>query len=536
LRSDPDSPAGRWLAQLFFAHEARALPSAAKKDVLENLIAAAISSNRTYASGRRVARLGDEIYLDLCTPTWEVVKVTACRWTVLPSAASPLRFTRAKAMLTLPYPTRGGRVDELRPFFNCGEDDFRLIVAWTLAALSGGREYPVLVFGGEPGSAKSTATRYARALLDPNEAPLRKCPREERDLFIAANNAYVLTFDNLSTPPEWLSDALCALALDTGYACRALYTDDGERVFRVAAPIILNGISEQLTRSDLADRALNVTLHRIPQEEMKPKDELDAAFEATLPRVLGALLDVLSSALSRLPRVNLKRYPRLAQTAKLMAAAEPGLAWEPGTFARIFDRAQQSVAVNVAEGDPVVQALRELVRRGGGRWTFQDSATSLRAILTNVRPSPIPPGWPPAPNQLTARLRRIAPQLRLMGWEVNPDGRDGTKNNGRIVQLSFPVSTPISKEEGESSESSDRPNPSIGVDLPAGDFEDRTVCDRPPTQFLSDHIEPWTVQTSRSTDTEYASTLAPGRSDDLDDSNDDVFEGEPCTRRCTAPS
>jgi hypothetical protein len=45
--------------------------------------------------------------------------------------------------------------------------------------------------------------------VDPNIAPVR---REERDLIIAANNAYLLAFDNLSGLPPWMSDALCRLA------------------------------------------------------------------------------------------------------------------------------------------------------------------------------------------------------------------------------------------------------------------------------------------------------------------------------------
>jgi len=439
LKSDPNSACSRWLSRLFYQGTGKALPSSAKKDVLENLIADADASGRVFLTGRRVVRQGATVFLDLCSPSWEVVEVTPRGWSIRAAGEVPIRFTRAASMLSLPRPIRRGRVEDLRPFFKCGVDDFRLVVAWVLAALSGGREYPVLVFGGEAGSAKSTATRYARTLVDPNAAPLRKTPKEERDLFIAAKNAFVLTFDNLSAPPDWLPDALCALALDTGYACRALYTDDEEAVFRVAAPIILNGISEQLTRSDLADRALSVTLHRIPQEQMRPKDEMDAAFQAVLPAVMGAFLDVLASALNLLPRITLDRYPRLAQTAKLMAAAEPALGWEPGTFAGLFDRAQESVAASVAEGEPLAQALLELARRGGGRWSFQGSATELRAVLGGVRPHPAPPIWPPSPNKLTEKLRCVGPQLRLMGWSINPDGRDGTRKNARIIRLDYPA-------------------------------------------------------------------------------------------------
>jgi hypothetical protein len=40
-----------------------------------------------------------------------------------------------------------------------------------------------------------------RALLDPNTAPLRPLPREDRDLFIPASNGHVLAFDNVAGLP-----------------------------------------------------------------------------------------------------------------------------------------------------------------------------------------------------------------------------------------------------------------------------------------------------------------------------------------------
>ena len=54
--------------------------------------------------------------------------------------------------------------------------------------------------------------------MDPNSAPLRALPREERDLFIAAMNAHLLAFDNVSHIPPWLADAFCRLATGGGFA------------------------------------------------------------------------------------------------------------------------------------------------------------------------------------------------------------------------------------------------------------------------------------------------------------------------------
>ena len=71
---------------------------------------------------------------------------------------------------------------------------------------------------------------------------------------IAANNGYLLAFDNLSGLPIWLSDALCRLASGGGFAVRQLYTDDEEVLFEAARPILLNGSEEVISRPDLGDR------------------------------------------------------------------------------------------------------------------------------------------------------------------------------------------------------------------------------------------------------------------------------------------
>ena len=38
---------------------------------------------------------------------------------------------------------------------------------------------------------------YSRSLVDPNTATLRSFPREDRDLFIAASNGWIVGYDNV---------------------------------------------------------------------------------------------------------------------------------------------------------------------------------------------------------------------------------------------------------------------------------------------------------------------------------------------------
>ena len=159
----------------------------------------------------RVASLDDRLYLDLADAAWRAVEIASADWRIVDRP--PVRFRRAAAMQPLPTPDPGGSIALLRPYLNVQtEADFVLVVSWMLAVLRPHGPYPVLVLSGEQGSAKSTFSKILRALLDPNVAPLRALPREDRDLFIAATNSHLLTFDNISGLSSWISDTLCRLA------------------------------------------------------------------------------------------------------------------------------------------------------------------------------------------------------------------------------------------------------------------------------------------------------------------------------------
>jgi hypothetical protein len=175
----------------------------------------------------RVAGDGQHIWLDLGNSEWEAVEITAEGWQVV--AHPPVHFRRSAGMLPLPYPAQGGSVTDLKNFINIDDvNAWVLIVSWCVTALRPQGPYPILYLVGEQGSAKSTATRVIRSLVDPCKPPIRSMPRSDRDLFIAANNNRVIAFDNVSHIDAWLSDALCCLATGGGFATRSLYTDSDE--------------------------------------------------------------------------------------------------------------------------------------------------------------------------------------------------------------------------------------------------------------------------------------------------------------------
>lgn len=422
----------RWLLRRFYENQGKAPGAQAVQDALGVLEAQACFDGSESPVFIRLAELGGRIYLDLCDDGWQVVEVTPAGWRVLDK--SPVKFRRAKGMLPIPWPEKGGSIEDLRPFVNCpGDAEWILLVSWLLAALKPTGPYPVLALQGEQGSAKSTSSRAARLLVDPNIALLRTPPRDERDLAIAANNSWVLAFDNLAGVPGWLSDSLCRVSTGGGFSTRTLYENDEETIFDFMRPAAVNGIEEVISRHDLLDRTLVVTLPAIPERERRDEHTFWAAFEEARPRILGALLDAVAAGLANWAAVKLDKLPRMADFARWIVACESALPWEPGAFMAAY-RGNRADAVMLAlEADPVAVAVTELLDDND---FFEGTASELLDALETCVPDKVrnARGWPKAARALSNRLRRAATFLRQTGLVIEYDREPGGKRR-RLIRL-----------------------------------------------------------------------------------------------------
>src|SRR4029079_7338040 len=93
-------------------------------------------------------------------------------------------------------------------------------------------------------------------------------------------------------------------------------------LFQAARPIILNGIEDVITRPDLADRAIFLTLPHVQEEHRRAEKEIWRDFESAQPYLPGALLDAASHGLRALPEVRLEQLPRMADFALWVTACE----------------------------------------------------------------------------------------------------------------------------------------------------------------------------------------------------------------------
>jgi len=427
-----------WLKYRFFSHYGKVPGSQAVQDAVGALEGKAFFAGPERETHVRVAGLGGSVYLDLCNGEWEVVEVTPEGWSIVPGEEAPVRFRRSKGMAPLPYPAAGGDLSGLRRLLNLPEDQegaWRLIVAWLVAALHSSGPYPVLILQGEQGSAKSTAQGILRAVVDPSTTPLRSAPREERDLVIAADNSWVVSFDNLSGLSTWLSDALCRLSTGGGLSTRQLYTDREEILFEAKRPLIMNGIADVASRPDLLDRSLVVELPVIPEAARRTEREIWDEFAAQRPAMLGALLDAVSVAMGRLPETHLEKLPRMAEFAEWVTAAEGALGWEPGSFMAAYEEGREEAVAGALEGDPVAGAVLSFMEE---REEWIGKSAELHEKLASEIDEKVErsKSWPKTASHLSGRLKRLAPALRAEGLDYE-DWREPGGGRQRKKRLSW---------------------------------------------------------------------------------------------------
>ncbi len=111
-------------------------------------------------------------------------------------------------------------------------------------------------------------------------------------LIAAANNWWIVCFDNLSQLPDELADAACRLATGGGFGRRELYSDHDQAVFDAIRPMVFNTIPDLgAARPDFLDRTLIVELSELKPEMPRDEAQFWKEFDGARGTILGALLE-----------------------------------------------------------------------------------------------------------------------------------------------------------------------------------------------------------------------------------------------------
>jgi hypothetical protein len=401
-------------------------------------------------------------YLDLCDKAWRVVEIDDQGWRILDK--SPVPFRRDKAMKPLPEPQAGGSIADLFECVNARRAEDRIgYVSWLLSSFHPYGTLPILSVVGGHGSGKSQSGKTLKRITDDSAVTLETKPREERDLAIAMKNSAIVAYDNLSGIPDWLSDAFCRVSDKAGFRTRALYENDEESLFCERRSIVLSGIVTIAARADLADRTIHVELEAI--EDRETERVLEAKFQERWPKILGALLDAVSTGLKHLDTTPADPNIRMADFTQWIMACEPALvgiplevqsilgsddlkathSWQIGTFREFYLRNRQDAVEQNLDDDPFATALLALVP-DDPRVALDLSAQQLLEMLPcpeELRREHI---WPVSAKAVGHKMSRVIPSLLAIGIEVTKyrDTAGKKKFSIRRLKPKKPVSPEVS--------------------------------------------------------------------------------------------
>ena len=432
----------QWLRHQYFLRRGSGCNSEALQVAVETLAAFAQFKGEERDVHCRIAEHDGAIFIDMGDKTWRAIEVTKLRWKVVDEP--PVRFRRSPSTRALPVPVGGGSIKVLREFANLKKIDgngggtkadaeFVVLTGHILAAMRPNASYPICCLLGEHGTCKSTLSTIISRLIDPRLPEQRSPPTSEEDLIVAATGAHALCYDNISTLPDWLSDAFCRLSTGGGTGKRRLYSDNDEILFHGRRPIFLTGIEDYPQRPDLVDRANIFGLEVVQEGKRLSDSELQLKFSKSAPAILGALLDGLVAGLRYLPEVKIGDKPRMADFV-LWAEASTRAYWPAGTFIEAYRKNQAASVELVLEASAVGSAV---VRFMEGRHEWRGPTTELLDKLTALvgERAAKEREWPKRPNTLSGKLRRAAPTLRKgAGINVTFHERDGHAGT-RVINI-----------------------------------------------------------------------------------------------------
>ncbi|HEV7646122.1 MAG TPA: hypothetical protein VGO50_19455 [Pyrinomonadaceae bacterium] len=336
-----------------------------------------------------------------------------------------------------------------------------LIIAWLVNCFRPEFPFPILLLSGEQGTAKSTTSRLLRELIDPSITPFRSSPKNEQDLVIAATNSWVIGLDNLSFIPDWLSDALCRLSTGGGFGARKLYSDDEEAIFTAKRPIVINGIGELASRSDLLDRALIVKLNPIPQNKRKTESAFWKEFEYDKASIFSGILSAVSYGLKNFERVKLEHFPRMADFAQWVSACEGALEWDKGAFLSAYSANRQDAHSLVLEDSLLAEVLQEFCERNVINDEYDVSDVLLKDFLAQLKDiagekRSSDKRFPKTSKGLRSAIERVNPNLREIGIFITFYGRKGSNaSKGASLALRYSSSQTSQASQTSLEESTD---------------------------------------------------------------------------------
>lgn len=406
---------------------------------------------RSYAKNRGLGNLNLElrtssdnegnIWYDLGSGA---VKITPDGWKFIPQP--PILFTRNYSQQKQVLPEKGGDIWELFDFINVKDpQDKLLLISFLTASLVPRINKPILAISGPAGSGKSECTKMLKTLMDPTTPASLPPITSTGELDKLALTSSVMAFDNLSSMRDNVANHFCRLATGAGVRIRKLYKTNEYITFEAIRPIIVNGISQIITQSDLLNRAIPIELS--PIEKRIVDDELRKNFSAAQPRLLGAMFDLLAKAMSIYPNVTRTNWPRMGSFVRwgyaISEALGNGITGE--TYMEAYARVEKIQHDEALHANPLSVVLKWFME-DKDIWTGS-AGEFLARIDYHKHEAGLPPEisqytkssfWPESPRSASVNLRKNLNDYKEFGLIVIPP-KNSSDRVFTIINTHLPV-------------------------------------------------------------------------------------------------
>lgn len=366
-------------------------------------------------------RVGVEIALH--NPTGDRIEVS-CTGRRVVEIPSKTAFTDSMITQPLPNPAEQGDIAALNEIVNLDDQQFKLFIGWLMYTMSlpkvEGSKYVFLVINAGQGSGKSFLAKIISKLIDPNTLGIKALPRSERELGLIMAVTHVACFDNARTLSNKQSDRLCQISSGATDITRQLYTDGDLFVTRLHGAIVLNGIHDLITQSDLAQRCMTFHLKKISNSQIRSEGELLKAFDDAHPEIFAYLLDLMVDVFKALPDVKVLRRERQIDFCKWLAACEVAMKLEPGELQNAYANNLKESQLDTLLGNSLAVALIDYVESLSPKAEWQGTPHELltELVQSSEFSSRNAYDFPANAIALSKRLRGLKASLLTQGFEV----------------------------------------------------------------------------------------------------------------------
>lgn len=396
----------------FFHYAASGYNSSSIKEAVEHMKGKARFVAPRYQSFHRIngdqskflVNLGNSLLAEVSPHGWKLV-----------SADASVKSIPYKN--DLPKPSQKGNLKLLKQYVSLeNPDDFIAYVAFLCTCfiphnIAG--SFPVLVVNGSQGVGKTTFVRNTLKLANPQNIQVNQMSKKVEDLYSTLNNNHVVAFDNISNLTEEQSNILCQASTGSQYTKRALYSNNDIFTINFHNPLILNGISNFLSKGDLIDRSIALSLEK-PKTNLLPAD-LNERFLKDYPEILGGILNALSTFLSQFSKLkSSKKSHRIVVLDMMTEVLAKDLGVSKKKAKLTLKQNQLGMRSYFFHSSTLCRVLSEFLQtQSSNNYTFTGSASQLFNLLNNYSSSNARgANWPDTPQKLGKELAELEPLLK----------------------------------------------------------------------------------------------------------------------------